>query len=90
MVSLTLLFIAYKQHCSIYGLTPRRILEVTASYTCIKEYKSFSWENGAADCMVRAHTSPQRDLKPAVGANDCYFCITANSSQQIITQSIVL
>jgi len=60
MVYLTLLFIAYKQHCNIYGPTPRRIFEVTVPYTCIKIYKSFSSEYGAADCMVLYQHTPPR------------------------------
>jgi len=64
---LMLLFIAYKRHCIIYVSTPRRILEVTVPYTCIKVYKSLSSENGAANCMVRARTSPQRDFKTRCG-----------------------
>jgi hypothetical protein len=67
MVSLMPLFITYKRHCIIYGSTPRRILEATVPYTCIKEYKSLSSEYGAADCMVRARTSPQRDFKIRCG-----------------------
>jgi hypothetical protein len=54
-------------------------------YTCIKGYKHFSLENGAADFMVRAQTTHNVIPKHGVGEN----CFVISVSLPIVSYKII-